>query len=110
MKRVAETLQAHFAPKNNCHVVGVNLKTEHNVENAVAVGKGTDRYLEVVQERKSRLKSVLIPFRSRSNRTAMSMRKMANQENVNPNTIKTTVNINLGLKSFVRTLRHLHAD
>ena len=43
MKRVAETLQAHFAPKNNCHVVGVNLKTEHNVENAVAVGKGTDR-------------------------------------------------------------------
>ena len=43
MKRVAEILHAHFALKNSCHVVGVNLKTEHNVENAVAVGKGSDR-------------------------------------------------------------------
>ena len=29
--------------KNNCHIVGVNLKTEHNVENTLAVRKGTDR-------------------------------------------------------------------
>ena len=43
MKRVAEILHAHFGPRNNCHVVGVNLKTEHNVENTAAVGKGTDR-------------------------------------------------------------------
>ena len=42
-ERVADILRAQNAPKNNCHVVGVNLKTEHNVENAVAVGKGTDR-------------------------------------------------------------------
>ena len=43
MKRVEEILCAQIVPKNNCHVVGVNLKTEHNVKNAVAVGKGTDR-------------------------------------------------------------------
>ena len=37
MKTVAEILSAQIAPKNNYHVVGVNLKTEHNVglENTV---------------------------------------------------------------------------
>ena len=38
--------------------------------------------------------------------STLSTRKMENQ-NVNPYTIKTTVIIDLGLKSFVRTLRHL---
>ena len=41
-ERVADFVRAQIVRKNNCHVVGVNLKTEHNVENAVAVGKGTD--------------------------------------------------------------------
>ena len=36
-----------------------------------------------------------------------SMRKMANQQNVNPNTIKTFVSTDLGLKLSVSTLRHL---
>ena len=42
-ERVADFVRTQIAPKNNCHEVGMNLKTEHNVENAVAVGKGTDR-------------------------------------------------------------------
>ena len=45
-ERVADILLAQNAPKNNSHVVGVNLKTEHNVENAVAVGRGADRISE----------------------------------------------------------------
>ena len=40
-ERVADFVLAQSAPKNNCHIVGVNLKTEHNVENTVR--KGTDR-------------------------------------------------------------------
>ena len=45
---MADFVRAQIAPKNNCHIVGVNLKIEHNVENmcTVAVGKGTDRTSE----------------------------------------------------------------
>ena len=42
-ERVANILLAQIAPNNNCHIVGGNLKTEHNVENTVAVAKRTDR-------------------------------------------------------------------
>ena len=40
-QRVADFTNAQIAPKNNCHIVGVNLKTEHNVENTVIVRKVT---------------------------------------------------------------------
>ena len=43
---VADFVRAQIAPKNNCHIVGVNLKTEHNVENTFGVRKGTDRISE----------------------------------------------------------------
>ena len=42
-ERMADFVCAQIAPKNNCHIVGVNSKTEHNVENTMAVRKGTDR-------------------------------------------------------------------
>ena len=45
-ERVADFVRAQIARKNNCHVVGVNLKTEHNVENTLAVRKGTDKISE----------------------------------------------------------------
>ena len=35
--------RAQIAPKNNCHIVGVNLKNEHNVENTFSVRKETNR-------------------------------------------------------------------
>ena len=41
-ERVADFVRAQIAPKHNCHIVGVNLKTEHNMENTLAVGKGID--------------------------------------------------------------------
>ena len=45
-ERMADFVRAQIAPKNNCQIVGVNLKTEHNVENTLAVRKGTDRISE----------------------------------------------------------------
>ena len=45
-EKVADFVRAQIAPKNNCLIVGVNLKTEHNVENTLAVRKGTDRISE----------------------------------------------------------------
>ena len=45
-ERVADFVCAQIARKNNFHVVGVNLKTEHNVENTLAVRKGTDKISE----------------------------------------------------------------
>ena len=45
-ERVSDFVRAQIAPKNNCHIIGVNLKTEHNVENTLAVRKGTDRISE----------------------------------------------------------------
>ena len=45
-ERVADFVRAQIARKNNCHVVGVNLKTEHNVENTLAVRKGTGKISE----------------------------------------------------------------
>ena len=45
-ERVADFVRAQIATKNNCHIVGVNLKTDHNVENTLAVRKGTDRVSE----------------------------------------------------------------
>ena len=45
-ERVADFVSAHIARKNNFHVVGVNLKTEHNVENTLAIRKGIDRISE----------------------------------------------------------------
>ena len=45
-ERVADFVRAQIALKNNFHVVGVNLKTEHNVENTLAVRKGTDKISE----------------------------------------------------------------
>ena len=47
--------------------------------------------------------SFFISFRPRLNRAhILSMRKMANQQNVNPNTIKTTVSIDLWLNHLPR--------
>ena len=43
---MADLFRAQIAPKNNCHIVRVNLKTEHNMENTLAVRKGTDRISE----------------------------------------------------------------
>ena len=40
-ERVADILHALIAPQNSYNIVGVNLKTEHNVENTVAVEKIT---------------------------------------------------------------------
>ena len=40
---MADFVRAQIAPKNNCHLVGVNLKTENKVENTLPVRKGTDR-------------------------------------------------------------------
>ena len=45
-ERVADFVRAQIAHKNNFHVVGMNLKTRHNVENALAVKKGTNRLSE----------------------------------------------------------------
>ena len=45
-ERVADFVLAQIAPKNNCHLVGVNLKTEQKVKNTLAVRKGTDRISE----------------------------------------------------------------
>ena len=45
-KRVADFVHAQIAPKNNCRIVGVNLKTEHYVQNTLAVRKRTDRMSE----------------------------------------------------------------
>ena len=39
-ERVADFVCAQIAPKNNSNVVGVNLKTENNMENTLAVRKG----------------------------------------------------------------------
>ena len=36
-EKVADLFRAQIAPKNNCQLVGVNLKTKNEVENAVAV-------------------------------------------------------------------------
>ena len=43
---MADFVRAQIARKYNFHVVGVNLKTEHNVENTLAVRKGTDKISE----------------------------------------------------------------
>ena len=45
-ERAADFVRAQIAPKNYCHTVGVNMKTEHSVENTLAVSKGTDRISE----------------------------------------------------------------
>ena len=105
---MADFVRAQIAPKNNCHIVGVNLKTEHNVENTVAVRKGPERIFESGPANK---KLFFLFFDNLSARveqdSAPSMRKMANQQNLNPYIIKSTVIIDLGLESFVRTLRLL---
>ena len=46
IERVADFVRAQIAPKNNCHIVGVNLKTEQNVKKTLAVRKETDRISE----------------------------------------------------------------
>ena len=43
---MADFGHAQIAPKNNGQIVGVNLKTEHNVQNTLAVRKGTGRMSE----------------------------------------------------------------
>ena len=48
-----------------------------------------------------------MPFSPKLNRTTLSIRKMANQQKVNPKLIKATVIFDLRLKYFVRTPRHL---
>ena len=69
----------------------VTLKTDNNVWKAVATGKGTEGNLEVIQPTKTRLTISLF------------IRKMANPQNVKLNTINTTVNSDMGLKSSAHT-------
>ena len=72
MKRVTEILCAQIAPKNNCYAVGMNLKTEHNEENAVAVGKQTDRISESGSaNRKQSYEFFFISSRPRLNRSPL---------------------------------------
>ena len=68
-KRVADFVRAQIAPKNNCHLVGVNLKTEHNVGNTGTVRKGTERISESGSANKKQTHVFLMPFSPRLNRT-----------------------------------------
>ena len=56
-EKVADFVRAQIAPKNNCLIVGVNFKTEHNVENTLTVRRGTDRVSESGSAKKSKLTS-----------------------------------------------------
>ena len=76
----------------------VNLKTVDNMEKAVIAGKGTDRKSGSGAINKKHVFAAL-HVKVEQDHTV--------QQNMNPNTIKTSVNIDLGLKSFVRTIRHL---
>ena len=74
---MANLLHAQIATKSNCQVVGVNLKTEYNVENSVAVGKGSDRIPGVMQPTKSRLKEFFDALQAHVELdSTLSMRKM----------------------------------
>lgn len=107
-ERVADLLHAKIAPKQICEVVGVTLKTVYNVKKAVTAGEGTDRKPGSGGANKKRTSHFLDVLQAKIKQDpTLSMRKMANQLNVNPNTIKTAVNTDLGLKSFARTPRHL---
>ena len=45
-ERVADFVCAQISPRNNCHVVTVNLETEHNVVDTLAVRKAIERMSE----------------------------------------------------------------
>ena len=52
---MADLIHAKITFKKNCEVVGVNLKTEYNVENTLAVRKGPDGKSGSGEANKSRL-------------------------------------------------------
>ena len=73
-----------MVPKNNCHVVRVNLKTEHNVEYTVAVGIGTDRISGNCSATNKHTSEFFYSLKTKVEQDpTLSIRKMANQQNEN---------------------------
>jgi len=107
-ERVADLLRAKVAPREICAVVGVSLKTVYNVRKAVASGKGTIRKSGSGGENKKRTPDFLDALQTKiTEDPTKSLRKMANEMNVQPSTVQLAAQKDLGYKSFVRTQRHL---
>jgi len=104
-------LRAHVYPKTIFSIVGVTQRTVRNIRKAINDGVGIRRKPGSGGGGKKTDKAFLETLAAKINKDpTTSMRKLAAELQVDPKTVRKAVQQDLGLKSYVRTPKHLLTD
>ena len=106
--RIIDLLDAHTNQKEIAKIVGVTGKTVQQIQHAKKLGRGTKRSPGSGGYHRNRNKIFLKTLKDKiMGDPTISIRRHAKTLNQDPKTIRTTVNLGLGLKSFFRQPQHL---
>ena len=107
-QRISDLLHAQVDPKTISDIVGVSRRTVYNIRRAINGGKGITRKSGSGGSNKKRGEVFLGALKAKIEKDpTTSMRKMAAELQVGVRTVRRAVHDDLGLKSYVRTRRHL---
>ncbi len=110
-ERVSDLLDAEIDKETIAKIVGVSVATVYNVAKAKKDGNGTERASGSGTACKRRLTAFVDDLKAKvKNDPTVSARQMARDMDVSHTTILMVLKADLGLTSFVRTLRHLLTD
>ena len=103
-----DILDAHTPQKEISKIVGVNERIVRRIQHAKKLVRSTKIFSGSVGQHRKRSKVFLETLKDKiTEDPTVSIRRHAKTLNVDPKIVKTTVTLNLGLKSFFRQPRHL---
>ena len=106
--RIINLLDAHTNQKEIAKIVNVIERTVQHIQHAKKLGRGTKRSPGSGGHHRKRSKIFLKTLKDKiMEDPTISIRRHAKTLNQDPKTIRTTVNLGLGLKSFFRQPQHL---
>ena len=106
--QIIDLLDAHTTQKEISKIIGVTERTVHHIQHATKLGRGRKRSPGSGGRYKKRNKIFLKTLKEKIMESpTISMRRHAKTLNLDPKTIRTAVNLGLGLKSFFRKPQHL---
>ena len=105
---IIDLLDAHTPQKKIAKIVGVTERTVQHIQHAKKLGRGTKRSPGSGGHHMKRSKVFLKTFKDKITKDpTISMRRHAKNLNLDPKTIRTAINLGLGLNSFFKQPQHL---
>ena len=99
--KIIDLLDAHTPQKKIARIVGVTERTVQHIQHAKKLGGGTKRSPGSGGHHMKRSKVFLKTFKDKITKDpTISMRRHAKNLNLDPKTIRTAINLGLGLNSF----------